>query len=172
DEAQLQAAVDLLKAQRKHIGEYWSDYAKEQSAFKSGDSVVGTTWQVIASLAQGEGTKVEAILPEQGSTGWSDTWMVATKSEHKNCAYLWMDAIISPKANAAVAQYFGESPSNPKACALAEKGFCDTYHAGDASYAERIHYWTTPTSKCLDGRTDVKCTTYEQWTQAWTDVKG
>ncbi|MET3962776.1 putative spermidine/putrescine transport system substrate-binding protein [Marmoricola sp. OAE513] len=171
DKKQLAAAVDLLKKQKENIGEYWSDYAKEQSAFKTGDSVVGTTWQVIASLAQDEGTKVEAILPESGSTGWSDTWQVATKSEHKNCAYLWMNDIISPKANAAVAQYFGESPANGKACAIAAKGFCETYHAGDADYASKIHYWTTPTSTCLDGR-KVKCTTYQEWTSAWTDVKG
>lgn len=172
DRTQLDAAVALLKEQKKHIGEYWSDYAKEQSAFKTGDSVVGTTWQVIASLAEAEGTKIKAILPDSGSTGWSDTWMVATKSEHKNCAYKWLDHIVSPEANAAVAEYFGESPANSKACALASEGFCETYHAGDASYAERIHYWTTPTSACLDGRTDVKCTTYQEWTQAWTDVKG
>lgn len=172
DEKQLQAAVDLLKKQRENIGEYWSDYAKEQSAFKTGDSVVGTTWQVIASLAQGEGTKVDAILPEQGSTGWSDTWMVATKSQHKNCAYLWMDHIISPEANDAVAEWFGESPSNAKACDVATKGFCETYHAGDAAYAQKIHYWTTPIEQCLDGRTDVKCTDYARWTQAWTEVKG
>lgn len=172
DQTQLDAAVALLKEQKKHIGEYWSDYAKEQSAFKTGDSVVGTTWQVIASLAEAEGTKIKAILPDSGSTGWSDTWMVATKSEHKNCAYKWLDHIVSPEANAAVAEYFGESPANSKACALASKGFCETYHAGDASYAEKIHYWTTPTSACLDGRTDVKCTTYQQWTQAWTDIKG
>ena len=172
DEHQLQAAINVLKAQRKSVGEYWSDYAKEQSAFKTGDSVVGTTWQVIASLAQGEGTKVEAILPDQGSTGWSDTWMVATKSEHKNCAYLWMNHIISPEANDAVAEWFGESPANAKACDIATKGFCETYHAGDASYADRIHYWTTPIEQCLDGRTEVKCTDYARWTQAWTEVKG
>jgi putative spermidine/putrescine transport system substrate-binding protein len=173
DQKQLDAAVALLKEQRKSIGEYWSDYAKEQSAFKSGDSVIGTTWQVIASgAADIDKTPVEAILPDEGSTGWSDTWMVATKSQHKNCAYLWMNDIISPKANAAVAQYFGESPANPKACDIAAKGFCETYHAGDADYAAKIHYWTTPTSACLDGRKDVKCTTYQQWTQAWTEVKG
>ena len=172
DETQLQAAIDLLKAQRANVGEYWSDYAKEQSAFETGDSVVGTTWQVIASLVDPKKASIEAILPESGSTGWSDTWMVGTKSPHKNCAYRWMDHIISPKANAAVAEYFGESPSNGKACALATKGFCDTYHAGDAAYAAKIHYWTTPTSACLDGRTNVKCTDYQRWTQAWTEVKG
>jgi putative spermidine/putrescine transport system substrate-binding protein len=171
DEKQLAAAVDVLKKQRENIGEYWSDYAKEQSAFKTGDSVVGTTWQVIASLAEGEKTPVKAILPDSGSTGWSDTWMVATKSKHKNCAYAWMNHIISPEANAAVAQYFGESPANGKACAIAEKGFCETYHAGDSSYADKIYYWTTPIKQCLDGR-KVTCTDYARWTQAWTEVKG
>jgi putative spermidine/putrescine transport system substrate-binding protein len=98
--------------------------------------------------------------------------MVATKSKHKNCAYMWLDHIISPKANDAVAEWFGESPSNAKACDVATKGFCETYHAGDAAYASRIHYWTTPISQCLDGRTNVKCTDYSRWTQAWTEVKG
>ena len=53
DDKQFNAAVDLLKQQRDVIGEYWSDYTKEQSAFTGGDSVVGTTWQVIANLVRG-----------------------------------------------------------------------------------------------------------------------
>ncbi len=172
DADQLQAAVDLLKAQREHVGEYWSDYLKEIQAFGSGDSVVGTTWQVIVSLAQSEKTPVEAILPEEGATGWSDTWMISSKTKAPNCAYAWLNHIVSPEANAAVAEWFGEAPSNPKACDLASEGFCDTYHAGDEDYADQIHYWTTPIEQCLDGRTDVKCTTYQEWTQAWTEIKG
>ena len=39
DDKQFTAAVDLLKKQRGIIGEYWSDYTKEQAAFTSGDSV-------------------------------------------------------------------------------------------------------------------------------------
>ena len=80
DEDQLAAAVDLLKQQREHVGEYWSDYLKEIQAFKTGDSVVGTTWQVIANLAQSEKAPVDAILPQEGATGWSDTWMVSSKT--------------------------------------------------------------------------------------------
>ena len=26
--------------------------------------------------------------------------------------------------------------------------------------------------KCLDGRTDVQCTDYSQWTTAWSEIKG
>jgi putative spermidine/putrescine transport system substrate-binding protein len=173
DQDQLAAAVDVLKKQKANVSEYWSDYLKEVQAFKTGDSVIGTTWQVIASVAQDNGTKVDAILPEEGSTGWSDTWMIGAQAENPNCGYAWMNYIASPQAQAAVAEYFGEAPANPKACDLTtDKSFCSTYHATDADYAARIHYWTTPISQCLDGRTDVKCTDYGDWTTAWTEVKG
>ena len=172
DEDQLAAAVDLLKTQREHVGEYWSDYLKEIQAFTTGDTVVGTTWQVIANVLQGEDVPIEVTLPEEGATGWSDTWMVGSESPNKNCAYAWLDHIVSPEANAAVAEYFGEAPSNPKACDLASEGHCETFHAGDEDYAAQIWYWTTPVEQCLDGREDVSCTDYGDWTQAWTEVKG
>jgi putative spermidine/putrescine transport system substrate-binding protein len=173
DDKQFQAAVDLLKKQNPMVSEYWSDYLKEDQALKSGDAVLGTAWQVTVNLAQSEGAKVDSVLPSEGATGWSDTWMVATKSEHKTCAYKWLDYIISPEANAQVAEYFGEAPANEKACAMTtDKAHCDTYHAADADYSSKIWYWTTPIAQCLDGRTDVTCKDYGEWTRAWTEIKG
>ncbi|MEV0380419.1 ABC transporter substrate-binding protein [Nonomuraea sp. NPDC050643] len=173
DDRQFQAAVDLLKQQKQLIGEYWSDYTKEIQAFKSGDSVVGTTWQVIVNVAKSEQAPVEAVLPKEGATGWSDTWMVAAKAAHPNCAYKWLDWIISPKANAQVAEYFGEAPSNAKACQeTADAKHCDTFHATDETYFSKVHYWTTPIAQCLDGRADVTCKDYAEWTRAWTEIKG
>jgi putative spermidine/putrescine transport system substrate-binding protein len=171
DDSQLQAAVNLLKQQHRDVGEYWSDYLKEIQAFKAGTSVIGTTWQVIASLAAAD-APVKTVLPKEGATGWSDTWMVASKSQHKNCAYMWLNWIVSPQVNAQVAQWFGEAPANAAACKYTAKGFCDTYHALDASFAKKIWYWTTPVEQCLDGRTNTQCTTYQQWTDAWTAIKG
>jgi putative spermidine/putrescine transport system substrate-binding protein len=172
DQDQLAAAVDLLKTQKESVGEYWSDYLKEIDAFKTGSSVIGTTWQVIVSLAEADEPTVKAILPDEGSTGWSDTWMVATNSEHRNCAYMWLDWIASPEVQAQVAEWFGEAPANVKACEFTSKGFCDTYHVDDAAYADKIWYWTTPIKECLDGRTDVDCTDYQAWTDAWTEIRG
>ena len=168
DETQLAAAVDLLKAQRENIGEYWSDYLKEVSAFETGDSVVGTTWQVIQNSVTTGNTEV--VLPEEGTTGWSDTWMVASEAKSPNCAYEWLDYIASPEANAAATAYFGEAPSSDAACEFRED--CESYHAGDEEYASKIWYWSTPIAECLDGRTDVECTDYSAWTAAWTEIKG
>jgi putative spermidine/putrescine transport system substrate-binding protein len=173
DKDQFAAAVALLKAQNKNIGEYWSDYTKEVEAFKSGNSEVGTTWQVIANLAEADKAPVKAILPSEGATGWSDTWMVAAHAQHPNCAYLWMNHIVSPTVNAQVAEWFGEAPSNGLACAhTSDKTFCDTYHSADAPFWKNVYYWTTPTTQCLDGRKDVQCEDYTAWTQAWTEIKG
>jgi putative spermidine/putrescine transport system substrate-binding protein len=169
DETQLAAAVDLLKGQRANVGEYWSDYLKAISALDSGDTVLTTTWQVIMNyLAQP--SAVKAILPKEGATGWSDTWMVASAAKNVNCAYAWMNYIISPEANAAATGWFGEAPATAAACDFRED--CDAFNAGDEAFANKLWYWTTPTAVCLDGRTDVTCTDYAAWTAAWQEIKG
>src|SRR3954467_7149788 len=142
DDKQFQASVDLLKQQRQNIGEYWSDYTKEQAAFANGNSEVGTTWQVIANLLDGDKVPVKTILPKEGSTGWSDTWMISSKAKHPNCMYMWMNWIISPKVNAQVAEWFGEAPSNSKSCAMtASKDHCKIFHANDENYFSKVSYW-------------------------------
>lgn len=170
DDTQFAAAVDLLKAQREHVGEYWSDYLKEIQAFESGDSVVGTTWQVIQNVLAGEVSNTAVVLPDEGATGWSDTWMIASAAKSPNCAYAWLDWIASPEVNAQATAYFGEAPSSQAACDFRDD--CADYHAGDADYASQIWYWTTPIADCVDGRTDVKCIDYSKWTEAWAEIKG
>ncbi|BBX62003.1 spermidine/putrescine ABC transporter substrate-binding protein [Mycobacterium saskatchewanense] len=170
---QLDAAVDLLKKQRENIGEYWSDYTKEVQAFESGTSVIGTAWQVIANtIGSDNKVRVNTVLPTQGATGWSDTWMVSAKAAHPNCMYKWMNWISSPEINAQVAEYFGEAPAQTKACEhTAQKDFCDVYHATDEKFAADIHYWTSPQKQCVDGSGD-NCTAYNEWVDKWQQIKG
>jgi len=172
DQAQFDAAVELLKTQRTIIGEYWSDYTKEIDAFAKGNSVVGTTWQVIANLLKAENAPIEVTLPKEGSTGWSDTWMISAKAKHPNCMYMWMNHIISPEANAKATEYFGEAPSNTKACALTtDKEHCTKFHAEDEDYFKKVAFWTTPEKDCGDDRGAV-CKDYSEWVSAWTTIKG
>jgi putative spermidine/putrescine transport system substrate-binding protein len=170
---QLAASVALLKKQNASIGEYWSDYTKEVQAFESGTSVVGTTWQVIANLINSDAkVKVDTVIPKEGSTGWSDTWMISSKSKNPNCMYKWMNYITSAKVNAQVAEWFGEAPAQTKACGeTSDPEFCDTYHATDKAYASKIHYWTTPTKQCVDGKGN-DCTSYSDWVNAWQQIRG
>jgi putative spermidine/putrescine transport system substrate-binding protein len=178
DAKQFAAATDLLKKQRPNVGEYWSDPLKQISAFTNGDDLVGTTWQYQYLALKDKGVPVAAspasqgFLPKEGATGWSDTWMISSKAAHPNCMYKWMDFIVSPKANAEVAQYFGEAPSQSKSCSLTDtKKFCDDYHAGDPGFWKRVAYWQTPLRECGDSRGAV-CKDYNDWVHAWTAIKG
>jgi putative spermidine/putrescine transport system substrate-binding protein len=172
DSKQFNAAVNLLKTQRKYIGQYWADYTKEQAAFANGDSTVGTTWQIIANLLAADKHTVKTVLPSEGSTGWADTWMISSKSKHPNCMYKWMNWITTPKVQAQVAEWFGEAPANQQACNFtADKNHCKIFHEGDEPYFKRVAFWTTPISNCGDSRGNV-CTDYSKWVQAWTDIKG
>ena len=172
DDEQFQAAVALLKEQNANIGEYWSDAAKEIQAFTNKDTVVGTTWQYQVNQLTGAKVPVQGILPKEGSTGWSDTWMIASKSKNPNCMYLWMNYIISPAANAKATEYFGEAPVNAEACSLTtDKSHCAKFHAQDEDYFSKVAYWKTPIKDCGDDRGEV-CKDYSEWTAAWTEIKG
>jgi putative spermidine/putrescine transport system substrate-binding protein len=175
DADQFNAAVALLKQQKPNIGEYWSDYLKEQEAFTKGSLVLGTTWQVITNGVQADTASppVEAIIPKEGSTAWSDSWMIHSGTKNSSCAYKWINWVTSPDVQAQVAEYFGEAPANLQACAkTTDKDFCTTYHADDKAFYDQLAYWTTPTAKCLDGRTGVQCKAYKDWTAAWDEIKG
>jgi putative spermidine/putrescine transport system substrate-binding protein len=175
DKDQLDAAVALLKTQRTLISKYWGTAADEITGFANGDMAIGSAWLYQQNtINAGSGKKVESVTPKEGATGWSDTWMISSKAAHPNCMYMWMDYIISPKANADVTVYFGEAPVSTAACAEAEKqsaGFCEQFHAADEQYFKNIWYWNTPTVTCLDGRGDI-CTDFDTWTKAWTDITG
>jgi len=176
DEDQFNAAVDLLKQQRPNIAKYWDGvtYADQVTTFKSGETTVGTTWpyQVNLMAAEKPPVSVTALKPKEGTTGWSDTWMISAKAAHPNCTYLWMNYIISPEANAKVAEYFGEAPSNSKACDLTtDPDHCTTYHATDEEWWKDVYYWNTPVADCGDDRGEV-CKTHDDWQAAWTEIKG
>ena len=98
--------------------------------------------------------------------------MVSSEAKHPNCMYMWMNHIIDPKTNAAVAEWFGEAPANEKACQFtADPNHCDIYDADGKKYLDDLYYWTTPVADCGDDRGDV-CKTYDDWVQGWTEVKG
>jgi putative spermidine/putrescine transport system substrate-binding protein len=174
DDTQFAAAIDLLEKQKPAVGEYWGDYTKQISSFQNGNTVIGTSWQVIANVLQDSEppTPIEVTKPVEGATGWSDTWMINSKTPNINCSYKFVNHITSAPINIQIAEYFGEAPGNSKSCTLATNpDHCTIYHAEETDYWTDVWYWTTPVAKCLDGRTDVTCKDFAAWVEAWTAIR-
>jgi putative spermidine/putrescine transport system substrate-binding protein len=178
NEEQFDAAVELMKEQKSNVGEYWGSAEEQIAGFANGSNQVGTTWQYQYFLLQGEGEPVAAspesqgFLPKEGATGWSDTWMISSKAKHPNCMYMWMDWIISPQANADVAEFFGEAPAQELACEKTKNpNFCKEYHAEEPGFWKRVYYWETPLAECSEGGPE-ECMDYNDWVRAWTEIKG
>jgi putative spermidine/putrescine transport system substrate-binding protein len=171
---QFQASVSLLASQRPLLKSYWGLASNEISAFKNGDVVVGAGWPYQVSTLKAAKFPIGSVIPSEGATGWADTWMLAAKAPHPNCAYMWMRYISTPKVQAEQAVNYGETPDNSLACPYMnalQAGSCAEYHANaPASYLKSIQLWKTPVQTCDNGKPD--CVPYVDWVNAWnTQVK-
>ena len=172
---QFNAAVALLKQQKPLVKRYWNYAADQIQDFKNGDVSLGATWPYQTLYLQAAKVPVRDEIPKEGATGWADTWMLAAKAPHPNCAYLWMRYVTTPKVQARQAFVFGETPVNPLACPYMNKiqaGLCTEYHLNaPASYLRSIHFWKTPIATCgFGGKKD--CVDFTAWQQAWTQITG
>lgn len=172
DEEQLAAAIELLQQQNALISEYWSDPVAQITSFAGGTTVAGTSWEILRKLAADD--KLKGTLPVEGSTGWSDAWMISAESDAPNCAYEWMNYTSAAEVNGKIAMNFGMAPANGAFCETSDEAaaHCEEFNALNEEYFENVWYWTTPIEQCLDGRTDVQCTSFQEWTDAWVSVKG
>ena len=48
----------------------------------------------------------------------------------------------------------------------------EVFYAADVNYWKTVWYWQTPETTCVDGRTNVKCKGFDDWVNAWKDIKG
>jgi putative spermidine/putrescine transport system substrate-binding protein len=171
---QFSAAVALLKQQQPLIKKYWDLASQEISLFQSKTTVVGAAWPYQTNTLKAAGAPVADTIPSEGATGWADTWMLATKAPHPNCAYKWMQWVTTPKVQAQQALFFGETPANTLACPIMnklQKGGCAAYHAdAPESYFQTLKFWKTPLAQCGNGKND--CVPFQQWVSAWTQITG
>ncbi len=175
NEKQFEAAVKLLEQQRDNGANYWASYSDQIAQYAAGDMVVGTSWQFQVNLMQAEGQPIAGVLPDEGSTGWSDTWMIAKDAKNPNCMYQWMDHMMSAEANGQATVWFGEAPTSQQACDYAETlspGHCELTHANDEAYYDKIWYWSTPQADCADTDAATACKDQDAWVEAWTTLRG
>ncbi len=182
---QFDAAVDLLKQQKAElVSAYWALYTDEIDGFVDGSMVAGTAWPVNLTYAKLD-APVSSVIPDEGVTGWADTWMISANAPHPNCMLKWMDWTMQPDVQAEVSIWYGAAGSNTLSCDATRELLVEFYgegadaavdtvrygNCGDAEFLDSLFLWKTPLPDCGDDRGDV-CIDYSEWTQAWTEIRG
>ena len=169
DQAQFDAAVALLKAQRQLVGRYWHDANVQVDDFVSEGVVASSAWPFQVNLLKSKKAAIESTIPVEGATGWADTTMMHSQAPHPNCAYKWIEHSLSPKLQGDVAAWFGSVPVVPAACkdnALLGPEGCKT---NGAENFEKISFWRTPVAACGDGK---QCIPYSEWVSSYIAIIG
>lgn len=166
---QFNAALDLLRGQRKIVGRYWHDAFIQIDDFKNEGVVASSSWPFQVNLLKAD-QPIASTIPEEGATGWADTTMMHVDAAHPNCAYKWMEWSLNPKLQGDLAAWFGSVPAVLDACKgnalLGEEG-CKT---NGLDNFDRISFWRTPTTDCGDGRKE--CVPYYEWVTNYVAVIG
>jgi putative spermidine/putrescine transport system substrate-binding protein len=169
DRKQFEAAIGLLRQQRKIVGRYWHDAFIQVDDFVNEGVVASGSWPFQVNLLQGKKAPVASVIPKEGATGWADTTMLHVQAPHPSCAYKWMEHSLSPRTQGDLAAWFGSVPAVTGACQgnalLGEKG-CETNGAGNF---DKIHFWRTPVAGCGGGR---ECVPYHEWVTSYIAVIG
>jgi putative spermidine/putrescine transport system substrate-binding protein len=162
DEATLDKVKAKLKQQRKLVRKYWVLSTDFDDLFKSGDATIGAGWPLMTNDLRKAGLNVKEVLPKEGVTGWSDSWMLAKNAKHPICAYKYMNYTTQPDIQSKVIDVTGYSPANLKTCEVIGAQQCKNLHVRDTKFYDSIKYWETPTAP----------TNYRQWTDAFNEVTG
>ena len=161
--------------QQSAISPYWVDCTNQIEHFQSGDTVLGTTWQIIADMLQPR-TPPDAGRGDQADRGGDRLvrhLMINSKTKNPNCAYAFMNHITSARGECPDRRMLRRGARQLKSCALREPGPLRHLPRGRRRRTGRTS--TTGrrlTAECLDGRTDVTCKGFDEWITAWTEIKG
>jgi putative spermidine/putrescine transport system substrate-binding protein len=169
-QAQFDAAIALLKEQRKIASKYWGDAAAQVDDFKTEGFVAAPSWPYQVNLLVADKAPIASTIPQEGTTGWADTTMMAANAPHPNCAYMWLEHSLDPKVQGDVAAWFGSNPVVPAGCTSSDLLGPDGCKANGYDDFDKIAFWKTPIADCGNGQ--QSCVTYDKWVEAFTAIVG
>ena len=172
NQEQFDAALNLLREQRRLVGRYWHDAYIQMDDFVNGDAVASSSWPFQVNFIEGSGEDFASVTPKEGVTGWADTTMMHVDAPNPNCAYMWLEWSLNEKLQGDLASWFGTVPAVLAACEgnelLTDTG-CETNGLNDF---DKILFWKTPQADCFVPSGPPDCIPYHVWVSSYVGVIG
>jgi spermidine/putrescine transport system substrate-binding protein len=105
DPGTLQAAKELLLAQRPYVKSYSYVALTEESSLVTGEVIVAMMFNGDALMVQEHNPNIVFVLPEEGGQLWVDYWVVPDSSKNKDLAMAFVNFLNEPSVAADNAQF-------------------------------------------------------------------
>ena len=114
---QLAQVKDILVRQRPLVRAYWNLGGELSQLFTSGEVVVADAWPWITLQILAEEGKATEVVPTEGVTGWSDSWVISKNTQNYDLALKWADWMIGEEGQIGLTDVMNYSITNKDAVA-------------------------------------------------------
>lgn len=145
---------------RPQIRKFWTSQGELAQLFANKEIAMGWGWAVTVAQLKKDGVPVKVTVPSEGTTGWSDSWMMIKGSPNKDLAHQWMNYMLEGEAQKRLSAVSGYWPVSSNVVPLLSEELKAEYHINDLdAYFKSVHFWETV--KNLD-----------EWNALWNEFKG
>lgn len=118
DEAELEAAKDLLIEQKPLVQAYVVDQVRDKMIGE--EAAIGVIYSGEAIYTQRENSNLEYVIPKEGTNVWIDSWCILKDAENKENAEKFIDFMCRPDIALLNFEYITYSTPNDAARELIE----------------------------------------------------
>lgn len=111
-DAQLEKVKAALIALKPNIVKYWATTGEMGNLMATHEAAAGNAWEPTLVGLRKAGLDIIDVVPKEGRSAWSDSWMIVRGSGDNACVYPWLRWVSSAKAQALAYSVTGYGYSN------------------------------------------------------------
>lgn len=113
DPAQLEAAKNLLIAQKPYLARY--DSETYDDFLLTGDLIIAHGWSGEFAKARTQDANVQYVIPQEGGVIWADNLAIPKNAKHKELAQSFIDFLLRPEISAKIVNFLRYPSTNEAA---------------------------------------------------------
>ncbi len=111
---QLQKVKERLLALKPNLRKFWATTGEMGTLMQTREVVAGNSWEATLVNLRKAGRHIIDVLPKEGRSAYSDSWMIVNGSGKNACVYPWLNWVSTPLAQALAHAVTGFGFSNAK----------------------------------------------------------
>lgn len=138
---QLEQVKQKMIEQKPLVRKYWSQAGEAIELFASGEIVASNSYNYITEALRDQGHNVREFVPDR-PIGWVDSQFVVSGTDCREAAHGYINHLISPEAQARIAETTGYTVTNPQSKAFMDAETWDRLYMDEGpGILASIEFW-------------------------------